>query len=275
LKRLLKDLQEEVSDPTTIYCDNLSSIQLAKNPVFHARTKHIEVHYHFVRERVLSGEVVLQYIPTDRQTADIFTKPLGLDKLRQFSGALGLRHLDVPNLRGRKVPKDQAAEHERSGRDDTESNDEFDLGSAEEAERGPAEMSGSGQKGSSQRKELKPTIHRGDDAIEGEKTEDELETANSDESENRSEVAESVQMFDSDTLNQPRPKRRRRLQEKRQHRNGRGAAEGRASRQADRKGRSARNRTGRGARTRREARRNRSRVPEDPEEPQVELEGEC
>ena len=94
------DLQEEVSDPTTIYCDHLRSIQLAKNPVFHAWTKHIEVHYHFVRERVLSGEVVLQYIPTDRQTADIFTKPLGLDKLRQFSGALGLRHLDVPNLRG-------------------------------------------------------------------------------------------------------------------------------------------------------------------------------
>ena len=47
LKRLLKDLQEEVSDSTTIYCDNLNSIQLAKNPVFHARTKHIEVHYHF------------------------------------------------------------------------------------------------------------------------------------------------------------------------------------------------------------------------------------
>ena len=57
LKRLLKDLQVEVSDPTTIYCDNLNNIQLAKNPVFHARTKHIEVHYHFVRERVLSSEV--------------------------------------------------------------------------------------------------------------------------------------------------------------------------------------------------------------------------
>ena len=54
LKRLLKDLQVEVSDPTTIYCDELSNIQLAKNLVFHARTKHIEVHYHFVRERVLS-----------------------------------------------------------------------------------------------------------------------------------------------------------------------------------------------------------------------------
>ena len=109
LKRLLKDLKEEVSDPTTIY------------PIFHAQTKHIEVHYHFVRERVLSGEVELQYVPTNRQTTDIFTKPLGLGKLQQFSGALGLRHLDVPNLRGRKVPKDQATEQERSGRDrDTE-----------------------------------------------------------------------------------------------------------------------------------------------------------
>ena len=45
LKRLLKDLQVKVSAPTAIYCDNLSSIHLAKNPVFHARTVHIEVHY--------------------------------------------------------------------------------------------------------------------------------------------------------------------------------------------------------------------------------------
>ena len=89
----------------TIYYDNLSSIQLAKNPVFHARAKHIEVHYHFVRECVLSGEVKLQYVSTDRQNADIFTKPLGLDKLQQFSGALGLRHLDVLNLRGEMFRK--------------------------------------------------------------------------------------------------------------------------------------------------------------------------
>ena len=144
LKRLLKDLQEEVSDPTTIYCDNLNSIKLAKNPVFHAGTKHIEVHYHFVRERVLSGEVELQYVPTDWQTADIFTKPLGLDKLRQFSGALGLHHLDVPNLRGRTILNDKAREQERSGDCDTESVDEFDFRLAEEAEGGPAEKSGSG-----------------------------------------------------------------------------------------------------------------------------------
>ena len=72
----------EVSDPTTIYCDNLNNIQLARNPVFHAQTKHIDVHYHFVCERVLSDEVELVYVLTDRQTADIFTKPLGLEKLQ-------------------------------------------------------------------------------------------------------------------------------------------------------------------------------------------------
>jgi hypothetical protein len=107
---LLKELHEEVLEPTVIYCDNLSSIQLAKNPVFHARTKHIEVHYHFVRERVLSGEVELKHVPTDRQVADIFTKALGLDKLRQFSGALGLRHLDVPILRGREPEPERERE---------------------------------------------------------------------------------------------------------------------------------------------------------------------
>jgi hypothetical protein len=64
-----------------------------------------EVHCHFVRERVLSGEVELTYVSTNRQIAQIFTKALGLDKLRQFSGALGLRHLEVPNLRGRVEPE--------------------------------------------------------------------------------------------------------------------------------------------------------------------------
>ena len=117
-----------------------------------------------------------------------------------------MRHLDVPNLRGRRVSRDRAREQKEDPKD---RDAEFDFGSAEEAEGGSAEKSGCGQKGSSRRREPKPTIHRGDDAIEGKKTEDELENANSDKSENRSEVAESVRMFDSDTLNQPRPKRKR------------------------------------------------------------------
>ena len=56
LKWLLQYLQVEVADPIPIYFDNMSSMQLAKNPVFHARTKHREVHYHFLCEQVLSGD---------------------------------------------------------------------------------------------------------------------------------------------------------------------------------------------------------------------------
>ena len=54
LKRILNDLGIPIKDPTSLYCDNMSSIYLARNSVFHARTKHIEVHYHFIRERILA-----------------------------------------------------------------------------------------------------------------------------------------------------------------------------------------------------------------------------
>ena len=52
--------------------------------MFHARTKHIEVHYHFVQERVLDADIDLKYVRTDEQVADIFTKALGAEKLRHF-----------------------------------------------------------------------------------------------------------------------------------------------------------------------------------------------
>ena len=81
-----------------IYCDNVSSIRLVKNLVFHAWPKDIEVHYHFVHERVLSGEVELRYVQTDQKVADIFTKSFGLDKFHHFFEILGLKHFDVPHL---------------------------------------------------------------------------------------------------------------------------------------------------------------------------------
>ena len=91
----------ELFEPTIIYCDNLNSIQLAKNLVFHTQKKRIEVYYHCVRKIVLSSEVELVHVLTNRQVVDIFTKPRGLDKLRQFSTMLGPQHLNLPNLRGR------------------------------------------------------------------------------------------------------------------------------------------------------------------------------
>ena len=124
-----KDLLVEVSDLMMIYYYNLNNIHLAKNIVFHSRTKHIEVLYHFVSEHILFGEIELVYVMIDWQAADIFTKPLGLDKLRKFSNTLGLEHLDLPNLRGRNS--------ERSGRDRKPKLDkEFNLGMDEEAEDG-------------------------------------------------------------------------------------------------------------------------------------------
>jgi len=67
-----------------IYCDNISSILLANNLVYHVRTKHIEMHYHFIKEKVLAKEIDLIHVSTENQVVDIYTKALGTDKLRKF-----------------------------------------------------------------------------------------------------------------------------------------------------------------------------------------------
>ncbi len=82
-----------------IYCDNINSILLANNPVYHVRTKHIEVHYHFIREKVLAKEIDLIHVSTENQIADIFTKALGIDKLKKFRKMFGVLEVDL-SLRG-------------------------------------------------------------------------------------------------------------------------------------------------------------------------------
>jgi hypothetical protein len=99
LQKLLSDLGQSVDALVVIYCDNISSILLANNPVYHARTKHIEVHYHFIREKVLAKEIDLIHVSTEDQVADIFTKALGIDKLRKFRKMLGVLEVDL-SLRG-------------------------------------------------------------------------------------------------------------------------------------------------------------------------------
>jgi hypothetical protein len=88
LKQILSDLGGLSSQPIPIYSDNQSSIQLAKNPVFHARTKHIEVHYHFIREQIQNRSIALSYVSTNDQVADIFTKPLIQQKFLHFKSLL-------------------------------------------------------------------------------------------------------------------------------------------------------------------------------------------
>ncbi len=74
--------------PIVIYCDNINSILFTNNPVYHARTKHIEVHYHFIKEKVLAKEIDLIHGNTEDQVVDIFTKALVIDKLKKFEKCL-------------------------------------------------------------------------------------------------------------------------------------------------------------------------------------------
>jgi hypothetical protein len=76
LRMLLKDLQVPLSSPPVLWCDNAGALALASNPVFHACTKHIEVNYHFIREKVVNRDMSLKFISTGDQCADIFTKGL-------------------------------------------------------------------------------------------------------------------------------------------------------------------------------------------------------
>jgi hypothetical protein len=90
LQKLLSNLRLLVDAYVVIYCDNISNILLANNPVYHAKTKHIEVHYHFIREKVLAKEIDLIHVSTENQVADIFTKALGTDKLKKFQKIFGV-----------------------------------------------------------------------------------------------------------------------------------------------------------------------------------------
>ena len=73
---LMKDLGIYLKIPSTIYCGNISAIALASNPVYHACTKHIKVDYHFIREKVLQGDIHVCFVSFVDQLADVFTKGL-------------------------------------------------------------------------------------------------------------------------------------------------------------------------------------------------------
>uniref|UniRef100_A0AAV1TTF0 Copia protein n=1 Tax=Peronospora matthiolae TaxID=2874970 RepID=A0AAV1TTF0_9STRA len=71
--------------------DNQGSIALAKNPEFHKRTKHIDIRYHFAREKVAEGQVVLEYCPTKDMKADIMTKPITVVQFQKLRTMLGIK----------------------------------------------------------------------------------------------------------------------------------------------------------------------------------------
>jgi hypothetical protein len=91
LRKLLLGLFRQELEATVIHCDNQSCIKLSENPVFHDRSKHIDIRYHFIRDCVQRGAVRLDYIQTDEQMEDIFTKALSRQKFEKFRDQMGLR----------------------------------------------------------------------------------------------------------------------------------------------------------------------------------------
>ncbi|XP_065622730.1 secreted RxLR effector protein 161-like [Quercus suber] len=89
MKKLLHDYGI-TQDTMCVFCDNTSAINLSKNPVQHSKSKHIEIRYHFIRDLVEEKTVYLDFITTDNQKANIFTKPLDGPKFESLRKTIGV-----------------------------------------------------------------------------------------------------------------------------------------------------------------------------------------
>ena len=93
LARLVGEMLNVNVKQPRLLVDNKSAISLAKNPVFHDRSKHIELRYHFIRECVEEGRIYIDYICTNDQLADTFTKPLGRIRFLELRGRIGMTEI--------------------------------------------------------------------------------------------------------------------------------------------------------------------------------------
>ena len=93
LQRILKELGIISNSIMTILCDNKAAISIAKNPIQHDRTKHVEINRHFIKEKIEGGIVRLMYTPSSRQTIDILTKALPKTTYENMISKLGM--LDI------------------------------------------------------------------------------------------------------------------------------------------------------------------------------------
>ena len=90
LNRLLEELRVPLKHPMVLYCDNQAAISIAKNPVHHDRTKHVEIDRHFIKEKIEEGVFKVSYTPTNCQTADILTKVLARVNFEDLTEKLGM-----------------------------------------------------------------------------------------------------------------------------------------------------------------------------------------
>ncbi|KAL0560154.1 hypothetical protein IC582_000548 [Cucumis melo] len=89
MKNMLNEY-EIIQDVITLYCDNMSAIDISKNPVHHSRTKHIDIRHHFIRDLIENKVITLQHVRSNSQLADIFTKPLDATTFEHLRACLGV-----------------------------------------------------------------------------------------------------------------------------------------------------------------------------------------
>ncbi|KAK9712758.1 hypothetical protein QE152_g24749 [Popillia japonica] len=90
IKRILQEMGLKISNAIEIFEDNQSCINLTKNAVLHKRTKHIDIRHNFVRDLVEEKEVIVKYIQSEHQVADLMTKALSRSRFQKLVGKLGL-----------------------------------------------------------------------------------------------------------------------------------------------------------------------------------------
>lgn len=94
IRQLLSDLDYPHEEPVPLHIDSQSAIRLIKNPEFHRRTKHVDIRFHYIRDKFNDNTLIPEYVKSDEQCADFLTKPLAKNKFHNLIKLIGMVKYD-------------------------------------------------------------------------------------------------------------------------------------------------------------------------------------